>query len=84
MERMMAYSLCPAPSAMEHQTKSANRTFIAKAIGGLNILASRFARFLAVRRERAMLLQMSDELLSDIGITRAQAEEEYRKSFKLR
>jgi uncharacterized protein YjiS (DUF1127 family) len=83
MERMMAYSLSPAPSAVERQPKSSIRTYVTNAIGRLNDLSDRFAKLLAVREERRMLLRMSDYQLLDIGITRAQAEEEYRQSFKL-
>ena len=46
-------------------------------------LAARFARFTALRRQRRMLLSLNDRQLSDIGITRADAEEEYNRSFKI-
>ncbi|NIY77208.1 DUF1127 domain-containing protein [Thalassospira sp. HF15] len=80
----MAYSLSPAPSAVERQPKAHVRPFITNIFGRLNDFSNRFARLLAVREERRMLLKMTDAQLSDIGITRAQAEEEYRQSFKLR
>lgn len=80
----MAYSLSPAASAVERQPKAHIRTFIANIYGRLDGLVRRFAKFLAVREERRTLLKMTDAQLSDIGITRAQAEEEYRQSFKLR
>ncbi|WP_202901475.1 DUF1127 domain-containing protein [Thalassospira australica] len=80
----MAYSLSPAPSAVERQPKASMRTFIAKVFGRLNEFSNHVVRLLAVREERRMLLRMSDHQLADIGITRAQAEEEYRQSFKLR
>ena len=80
----MAYSLSPAPSAVERRSKAHIRTFSTKVLGQLNDLSDRFARSLAVRQERQMLLRMSDHQLADIGITRAQAEEEYRQSFTLR
>ncbi|MBC08238.1 MAG: hypothetical protein CMO10_18325 [Thalassospira sp.] len=84
MERMMAYSLSPAPSAVERQPKASISTSFINLVGRLNDLSNQFSRFLAVREERRMLLKMTDHQLSDIGITRAQAEEEYRQSFKLR
>lgn len=80
----MAYSLSPAPSAVERQPKASISTSFINLVGRLNDLSNQFSRFLAVREERRMLLRMSDHQLSDIGITRAQAEEEYRQSFKLR
>lgn len=80
----MAYSLSPAPSAVERQPKASMRTFIANVFGRLNEFSNHVVRLLAVREERRMLLRMSDHQLADIGITRAQAEEEYRQSFKLR
>lgn len=80
----MAYSLSPAPSAVERQPKASIRTLVTNALGRLNDLSNRFARLLAVREERRMLLRMTDQQLADIGITRAQAEEEYRQSFRLR
>ncbi|MBX2831604.1 MAG: DUF1127 domain-containing protein [Rhodospirillales bacterium] len=46
-------------------------------------LAARFARFTEIRRQRRMLLSLNDRQLSDIGITRADAEEEYNRSFKI-
>jgi len=80
----MAYSLSPAPSAVERPPKASIRTFVTTLVSRLNDLSNRFARLLAVREERRMLLRMSDQQLADIGITRAQAEEEYRQSFPLR
>ena len=80
----MAYSLSPAPSAVERPPKASIRTLITTLVSRLNDLSNRFARLLAVREERRMLLRMSDQQLADIGITRAQAEEEYRQSFPLR
>ncbi|RCK20993.1 hypothetical protein TH6_14535 [Thalassospira profundimaris] len=84
MERMMAYSLSPAPSAVERQSRAHIRSFFATVFGRLNDFNNRFERLRAARKERCTLLSLSDHLLSDIGITRAQAEEEYRKSLRLR
>ncbi|MEK9843583.1 DUF1127 domain-containing protein [Thalassospira sp.] len=86
----MAYTACPAPTSQEPQ-QTARHTFSTITItrrlhhipGLINTLADRYARFVAVRRQRRTLLSLTDAQLLDIGLTRADAEEEYRRSFNL-
>ncbi len=86
----MAYTACPAPASREpqhnaHSTLSTVATLLhpAQLIAFLNNLADRYARFVDIRRQRRTLLSLSDAQLLDIGLSRADAEEEYRQSFKL-
>lgn len=79
----MAYSACPAPTLRETQETSVKAIASMRFWGHLNSLAERFSRFTALRRQRRMLLSLTDQQLLDIGLTRADAEEEYRQSFKL-
>lgn len=90
MEKIMAYTACPAPTSQEPQ-QTARHTLSTITItrrlhhipGLINILADRYARFVAIRRQRRTLLSLTDAQLLDIGLTRADAEEEYRRSFNL-
>lgn len=79
----MAYTACPAPALRETQETSVKTIASVRFWSHLNSLAERFSRFTALRRQRRMLLTLSDQQLLDIGLTRADAEEEYRQSFKL-
>jgi len=88
----MAYQACPAPahqntcetsgSSLSHAAVSV-KSAINQIMHPVTNLAARFARFTALRRQRRMLLSLDDRQLLDIGITRADAEEEYRQSFKI-
>lgn len=81
----MAYTACPAPASREPQQNAQNTlsTIGTRLVSSLNNLSDRYARFVAIRRQRRILLSLSDAQLFDIGLTRADAEEEYRRSFKL-
>lgn len=79
----MAYSACPAPALRETQETSVKTIATVTLTARINELAERFSHFVAARRQRRMLLSLNDQQLLDIGLTRADAEEEYRRSFKL-
>lgn len=88
----MAYSACPASTARApHGARSETpaqmgallRSVSVKLLDASSHLAARFARSAELRRQRRMLLGLSDGQLHDIGVTRAEAEEEYRKSFPI-
>ena len=86
----MAYTACPAPASREpRQNTQGTLSTIgallrpAHLVASLNTLSDRYARFVAIRRQRRDLLVLTDAQLLDIGLTRADAEEEYRQSFKL-
>tara|TARA_A100000171_G_scaffold16291_1_gene14742 strand:+ start:711 stop:872 length:162 start_codon:yes stop_codon:yes gene_type:complete len=49
----------------------------------INSFANFFALVLQRRAQRRALMRLSDTALADIGLTRTQAEEEYRNSFPL-
>ena len=86
----MAYTACPAPTSQEPQ-QTARHTLSTITITQrlhhipdlINTLADRYARFVDIRRQRRTLLSLTDAQLLDIGLTRADAEEEYRRSFNL-
>ena len=87
----MAYQACPAPAHQDSCDTSATSLSNVTAslhsaavwlTNHLTLQVERFARFTEIRRQRRMLLTLNDQQLRDIGITRADAEEEYRRSFK--
>ena len=53
----------------------------ATAATGLTLLLDRFTAWLEVRRQRRHLLSMSDSMLRDIGLSRADAEREAGRPF---
>lgn len=50
---------------------------------GINQIFDQFADALAKRAQRRALMRLSESELSDIGLSRSDAEAEYRKSFPL-
>jgi len=86
----MAYTACPAPASREsHQNAQNTLSIVATMLrpsrltAALNSLSDRYSRFVEIRRQRRTLMSLSDAQLLDIGLTRADAEEEYRQSFRL-
>lgn len=88
----MAYQAYPAPAHQNTGDASGPslspavisvQSAVSQIMHPVTNLAARFARFTALRRQRRMLLSLNDRQLSDIGITRADAEEEYNRSFKI-
>lgn len=79
----MSYSACTTPVAQEHQISAQARPLVHRVRDAISNSVARMEKRAALRRERMALLALSDAQLSDIGITRADAEEEYRQSYKL-
>lgn len=77
MTMLISKLIGPASFFSGSQGNSNNSSILTKIDSGLNLLSGRLAR----RRSRKILVGLDDRMLSDIGITRWQAEEEAKQDF---
>lgn len=68
--------------AATHTDHKQSATVLRLVNARLGDIAAKFADILDKRKQRRALLRLSDHMLCDIGLTRADAEEEYRNNFK--
>jgi uncharacterized protein YjiS (DUF1127 family) len=77
----MAHAYCQTPSG--HTNTRATNPPTTSLQNVINTVVSTIADTLAKRAQRRALMRLSDAQLSDIGLSRSDAEAEYRKSYPL-
>ena len=82
----MAHSICQTTSG-QHTTRhnhiSGFQQFSGNLQQGLNTALNIIAPTMAKRSQRRALMRLSDSQLADIGLSRTDAEAEYRKSYPI-
>ncbi|MFC4238195.1 DUF1127 domain-containing protein [Thalassospira xianhensis] len=82
----MAHSVCQTPSG-QHTTRhnhiSGFQQFFGNLQQGLNTALNIIAATMAKRSQRRALMRLSDSQLADMGLSRTDAEAEYRKSYPI-
>ncbi len=81
----MAHSICQTTSGQNrvHSHASGLQQFAGNLQQGINTALNILADTLAKRSQRRALMRLSDSQLADIGLSRSDAEAEYRKSYPI-